>query len=53
MKDDVNDEVSNGTPNTLIPSDGMVNWDEVLKSGNRLKGDHATNLSVWIKKPIT
>jgi hypothetical protein len=25
MKDDVNDEVSNGTPNTLIPSDGMVN----------------------------
>ncbi len=44
MKDDVNDEVPNGTPKTLILSDGVENWDGVLKSGNRLKGDHVTHL---------
>ncbi len=27
MKDDVNDEMCNGTPKTLIPFDGVVNWD--------------------------
>jgi hypothetical protein len=47
MKDDVNDvndEVSNGTPKTIIPSNGVVNWDGVLKSSSMLKGDHATHL---------
>ncbi len=44
MKDDVNDEVPNGTPKFLIPSNGVVNCDGVLKSGNRLDGDHATHL---------
>jgi hypothetical protein len=40
MKDDVNNEVSNGTPKILIPFDGVVNWDGVLKWGGRLEGDH-------------
>jgi hypothetical protein len=44
MKDDVNDEVPNGIPKTLIPSDGVVNWDGVLKLSSRLEGDHATHL---------
>ncbi len=44
MKDDVNDEVLNGTSKTLIPSDGVVNWDGVLKLGGRLEGDHVTHL---------
>jgi hypothetical protein len=44
MKDDVNDEVANEISKTLIPFDGVVNWDVVLKSNNRLKGDHATHL---------
>ncbi len=42
MKDDVNDEMPNGTPKTLIPSNGVVKWDGVLKS--RPKGDHVTHL---------
>jgi hypothetical protein len=44
MNDDGNDEVSNGTPKTLIPFDGVVNWDRVLRSGEKPKGDHATHL---------
>jgi hypothetical protein len=36
MKDDVNDEVPNGTPKTLLPSNGVVNWDGVLKLSNKL-----------------
>ncbi len=52
MKDDVNDEVSNGIPKIIILSNGVVNWDGVLKSSNRLKGDHATHLQTWIKRPI-
>ncbi len=44
MKDDVNDEVPNGIPKTLIPSDGVVNWDGVLKLGDRPESDHATHL---------
>jgi hypothetical protein len=44
MKDVVNDEVPNGTPETLLPSDGVVNWDRVLKSCDKLEGDHATHL---------
>jgi hypothetical protein len=41
MKDDVKVKVPNGTPKTLIPLDGVVNWHGVLKSGGRPKGDHA------------
>jgi hypothetical protein len=37
MKDDVNDGVPNGTPKTLIPSDGMINLDGVLKLSSKLK----------------
>ncbi len=44
MKDDVNGEMPNGTPKTIIPSNGVVNWDGTLKSSNRLKGDHVTHL---------
>jgi hypothetical protein len=36
MKDDMKVEVSNKTPKTLIPSNGVVNWDGVLKSGDKL-----------------
>jgi hypothetical protein len=39
MKDDVKDEVPNGTSKTLIPFDGVVNWDGVLKFGGRLESD--------------
>jgi hypothetical protein len=45
-------KVPNGIPKTLIPSNGVVNWDGVLKSGGRLKGDHATHFKSWIEKPI-
>jgi hypothetical protein len=38
MKDEVKIEMPNRTPKTLIPSNG------VLRSGGRLKGDHATHL---------
>jgi hypothetical protein len=31
MKDDVNDKVSNGTPKTLIPFDGVFNQYGVSK----------------------
>jgi hypothetical protein len=44
MKDDVNDEVSNETPKTLVPFNGVVNCNGVFKSGGRLEGDHATHL---------
>ncbi len=43
MKDDLNDDVPNGTPKTLIPFDGVLNQDEVLKLSNKLEGDHATH----------
>jgi len=43
MKDDVKVTVPNGTLKILIPLDGVVNWDGVLKFGGRLKGDHATH----------
>jgi hypothetical protein len=43
MKEDVNDELPNGNPKTLIPSNGVINWDGVLKSSNMLEGDHATH----------
>ncbi len=44
MKDDVNGEMFNGIPKILIPYDGVVNWDGVLKLGGRLEGDHVTHL---------
>jgi hypothetical protein len=40
MKDDVKVKVPNGTPKTLIPSNGVVNWDGVLKFGGGSEGDH-------------
>ncbi len=43
MKDDLNDEVPNGTPKTLIPFNGVLNQDGVLKLGSKLEGDHATH----------
>jgi len=43
MKYDVKVKMSNETPKTLIPSDGVVNWDGVLKSSGRPKGDYATH----------
>jgi hypothetical protein len=43
MKDNVNDEVRNGTPKILIPFDWVVNWDGVLKLSGKPKGDHVTN----------
>ncbi len=52
MKDDLNDEVFNGTLKTLIFFDGVLNRDGVLKLGGKLKGDHVTHLKGWIKIPI-
>ena len=43
MKYDVKVKVPNGTPKTLIHLDGVVNWDGVLKLGDKSKGDHVTN----------
>jgi hypothetical protein len=42
MKDDLNDEVPNGTPNILIPIDGVLKWDGVSKLGNMHMRDCAT-----------
>ncbi len=44
MKDDVKVMVLSGTPKILIPLDGVVNWDGVLKSSGRSEGDHARHL---------
>jgi hypothetical protein len=44
IKDDVNDEMPNGTPKVLILYDGGLNWDGVLKLDDKPKGDHATHL---------
>jgi hypothetical protein len=52
MQDDVKVKVPNKTPKTLIPFDGVVNWDGVLKFGGKLKGDHAMHFCGWIEKPI-
>jgi hypothetical protein len=43
MKDVLNDEVLNGTSKTLIPFNGVLNWDGVLKLSGGLKGDHVTH----------
>jgi len=39
MKADVNDVMPNGTPDTLILSNGVVNWDGLLKLNDKLKAD--------------
>jgi hypothetical protein len=31
----------------------VVNWDGVLKFGNKLEGDHVTHFWSWIKRLIT
>ncbi len=49
MKNDVKVKVPNKTPKTLIPLDGVVNWDGVLKFVGRLEGDHATHFLGWIE----
>jgi hypothetical protein len=43
MKDDVKNEVPNGTPKILIIFYGVSNMDEVLKSSGRPKGDHVAH----------
>jgi hypothetical protein len=43
MKDDVKVKVPNRAPKILIPLDGVVNWDGVLKSSGKQEGDHATH----------
>jgi len=43
MKDNMKITVPNETPKILIPSDEVVNWHGVLKSGGKLEGDHATH----------
>jgi hypothetical protein len=40
---DMKVEVLNGTPKTLIPSNGVLNWDGVLKLSGRSEGDHVTH----------
>jgi hypothetical protein len=44
MKDDVNDDVPNGTPKILILSNGVLNLDEVTKSSGKPKRNHVTHL---------
>ncbi len=41
MKDDVKVIVPNETPRILIPLNGVVNWNGVLKFGVRPEGDRA------------
>jgi len=43
MKDDVKLKMPNGTLRTLLHSNGVVNWDGVLKFGGKLKGDHVAH----------
>ncbi len=43
MKDDVKVKMPNKTLMILIHSDGVVNWDGVLKFGGKLEGDHVTH----------
>jgi len=52
MDDDLNDEVLNETPKIVIPSDGVLNYNGVSKSNDKLKGDHATHFWGWIERPI-
>jgi hypothetical protein len=40
MEIDVKNEIPNGTPKTLIPSNGVLNRDGVSKLGYRSEGGH-------------
>ncbi len=53
MKDDLNDEVPNETPKTLIPYDGMLNQDGVWKSRGKPKEDHVKHFLGSIEISIT
>jgi hypothetical protein len=44
MKDDVKITMLSETSRILIPLDGVVNYDGVLKSGGKPKGDDAMHL---------
>jgi len=48
MKDDVIDEVPNGTPKIPIPFNGVLNWDGVLKLNDKLERDHTKHFKGWI-----
>jgi hypothetical protein len=52
MKDDMKVTMLSETPTTLIPLNGVVNWDGVLKFGGKPKGDHATHFLSWMERPI-
>jgi hypothetical protein len=52
MKNNVKDKIPNGTPKTLIISNGVLNMDGVSKLGDRLEGDHVAHFLIWIKRPI-
>ncbi len=52
MRDDVKVEMPNRTPKTLIPFDGIINQDGVLKSSGKLEGDHAMHFLSWIERCI-
>jgi hypothetical protein len=41
MKDDLNNEVPNGTHKILIHFHGVLNWDGVLNLGSKSERDHA------------
>ncbi len=51
-KCEYHDEVPNGTPKALIPFDGVVNQDKVLKSNAKPKGDYVTHFKGWIEKLV-
>jgi hypothetical protein len=53
MKNDVKVKLPKKIPNILIPSDGVVNWDGVLKSSGKPESNHAKHFLGWIKRPIT
>jgi hypothetical protein len=53
MNDDVKVDVPNGTPKTLIPFNGVVNWDGVLKSYGRLESNHVTHFWSWIERSVS
>jgi hypothetical protein len=53
MKDDMNDEMFNGIPKIFIPSNGVLNWDNVLKSSDMAKRYYATHFKSWIRIFIT
>ncbi len=44
MKDDLNDELPNGTSKTLILFNDVLNWNGVSKVSGKPKGDHAAHI---------